>query len=120
MKRFFAGFGFAGKGIALAFRGQLNLKVQAAIAIAVAVLGLVFGLTALEWACLLLAMGLVLSLEIANTAIEKVVDLVSREHHPVAGQVKDIAAGAVLAASIIAAIVGLLILIPRAVTWWPA
>ncbi|HLT81883.1 MAG TPA: diacylglycerol kinase family protein [Cyclobacteriaceae bacterium] len=120
MKRFIAGFAFAGKGIALAFRSQPNLKVQVAIAVVVTVLGLVLELTVVEWACLLLAMGLVLSLEIANTAIEKMVDLVTREHHPVAGQVKDLAAGAVLAASIIAGIVGLLILMPRVVAWWPA
>lgn len=120
MKRFIAGFAFAGKGIASAFRGQLNLKVQAAIAIMVVPLGLVFRLTTWEWCCLLLSVGLVLSMEIVNTAIERLVDMVSREHHPVAGQVKDIAAGAVLVASIIAATVGLLIFVPHAIAWWPA
>ena len=47
-----------------------------------------------------------------NTAIEKLVDLVSPERHPVAGQVKDIAAGAVLICAVAAAIIGLIIFIP--------
>jgi diacylglycerol kinase len=119
MKRFFASFGFAGKGIALAFRSQPNFKTQFVIAAIITVLGLVLRLAVIEWLCLSLAMGLVLSMEIANTAIEKLVDMVTRERHPVAGQVKDLAAGAVLVASIVAAIVGLLIFIPRVVAWWP-
>jgi undecaprenol kinase len=120
MKRFISGFAFAGKGIAFALRSQPNLRIQVLIAAAVTVVGLVLRLTALEWACLLLAIGLVISLEIVNTALERFVDMVTREYHPIAGQVKDLAAGAVLAASILAAVVGLLIFIPRAVAWWPA
>ncbi|HEY8513209.1 MAG TPA: diacylglycerol kinase family protein [Cyclobacteriaceae bacterium] len=120
MKRFIAGFGFAGKGLAFAFKTQPNFRLQLVIAAIVIVLGLLVGLSATEWSCLLLAMGLVLSLELANTAIEKLVDMVTRERHPLAGQVKDVAAGAVLTASVAAAVVGLLILMPRVIAWWPA
>lgn len=120
MKRFITGFAFAGKGIAFAFRSQLNFRVQFAIAVVVTALGVVLGLTTLEWIGLLLAMGFVLSLEIVNTALEKMVDMITRERHPLAGQVKDLAAGAVLIASIVAGIVGLLILVPRVIAWWPA
>ncbi|MFO7257199.1 MAG: diacylglycerol kinase family protein [Bacteroidota bacterium] len=118
MKRFITSFGYAGKGIAFAFRSQPNFKIQFTVAAFVTALGLVVRLTVIEWSCLLMAMGLVLSMEIANTALEKLVDMVTREHHPLAGQVKDLAAGAVLTASVVAAIVGILIFTPHAIAWW--
>ena len=54
----------------------------------------------------------VIAAELFNTAIEKLVDLVSPQQHPVAGQVKDIAAGAVLVCAATAAIIGLIVFIP--------
>jgi diacylglycerol kinase (ATP) len=59
-----------------------------------------------------MCIGTVIAAELFNTAIEKLVDLVSPERHPVAGQVKDIAAGAVLICAVAAAIIGLIIFIP--------
>jgi diacylglycerol kinase (ATP) len=58
---------------------------------------------------ILLAIALVLVSEIFNTAIERLVDIVSPEHHPKAGIIKDIAAGAVLVASIVAVLIGVFI-----------
>jgi len=60
-----------------------------------------------------LCFGLVIGMELINTSIEKLVDLVSPEYHPLAEKVKDIAAGAVLFDSIIAAIIGLIIFVPK-------
>ena len=57
--------------------------------------------------------GLVIALELVNTAIESVVDLVTTERKPLAKTAKDTAAGAVLVAAIMAAIVGLIIFVPR-------
>jgi diacylglycerol kinase len=57
--------------------------------------------------------GLVISLEMINSAIENLVDLVSPEYNKLAGKAKDIAAGAVLVAAICAAIVGLIIFLPK-------
>ena len=59
--------------------------------------------------------GLVIALELVNTAIESVVDLVTTERKPLAKTAKDTAAGAVLVAAIMAAIVGLIIFVPRIV-----
>ncbi|MDA6987305.1 diacylglycerol kinase family protein, partial [Escherichia coli] len=64
------------------------------------------------WTVVVLCFGVVIAAELFNTAIERLVDLVSPERHPVAGQVKDIAAGAVLVCAVAAAIIGLIIFIP--------
>ena len=68
--------------------------------------------TRTEWTVVILCFGVVIAAELFNTAIERLVDLVSPERHPVAGQVKDIAAGAVLVCAVAAAIIGLIIFIP--------
>ncbi len=66
----------------------------------------------LEWSVLVLVIGLVWTAEFFNTAIETIVDLVSPEHHQLAGIAKDLAAAAVLTASLTAIAIGLLILLP--------
>ena len=81
-------------------------------AMAVIIAGIVLGITRNEWIMVVMCIGTVLAAELFNTAIEKLVDLVSPERHPVAGRVKDIAAGAVLICAVAAAIIGLIIFIP--------
>ena len=81
-------------------------------AMAVIIAGIVLGITRTEWIMVVMCIGTVISAELFNTAIEKLVDLVSPERHPVAGRVKDIAAGAVLICAVAAAIIGLIIFIP--------
>lgn len=75
--------------------------------------GLYLSLQTWEWITILLTVGIVLTLECLNTAIETVVDLVTEEYHPLAKIAKDVAAGAVLIFSIIAVIIGLLIFGPK-------
>lgn len=109
MNNLFKRFVYAFNGIAVAIREQANLKIHLAISVFVTLAGLYFKITLVEWSLLLLCIGLVLGLEIMNTAIEEAVNLVTKEQIPAAGKIKDMAAGAVLVASIIAAIVGGLI-----------
>ena len=71
--------------------------------------GFYLSIAAIEWCILLLCIALVIGLELVNTALENLVDLVTRERNPLAGKVKDIAAGAVLVVSIITVIIGLII-----------
>ena len=78
-------------------------------------LGFRLKLTAYEMAVLLLAIGMVLVAEMMNTAIEKAVDLVCPQYHPLAKIAKDAAAGAVLAAALIAAAVGYYLLFTKLV-----
>lgn len=106
-----ASFVNAGRGVA-ALCMEANARVQLAIAAAVAGLGLWLDVGRGDWALLVLAMGLVLAGEAANTALEALADRVAPEPHPLIGRAKDVAAGAVLIASIAAAAVGLLVLGP--------
>ena len=75
--------------------------------------GVYFDITKLEWLFVLTAIGGMLALELMNTAIEKAVDLVTNETHPLAKAAKDTAAGAVLVYAIFSAVVGLIIFLPR-------
>lgn len=109
MSAFFRSFVYAFKGIALSWREQRNLKVQFFVAAITAGAGFYFDITVTEWCLIMLATGMVIGLEMVNTAIEGVVDLVTLERKPLAGKIKDVAAGAVLFASAIAVIVGVLV-----------
>ena len=86
------------------------MRIHAAAAAGVVVVGAVLRLPPLSWAVLALAVGLVLTAELLNTALEAVVDLVSPEDHPLAKQAKDVAAAAVLVASLAALAAGVFVL----------
>ncbi|MBC3539480.1 diacylglycerol kinase [Rufibacter sediminis] len=105
-------FGYALKGISAAFRSEINLRWHVLSAGAAVSAGLYFGLTTVEWVIVCFCIGLVWMAELFNTALEVVVNLVSPEFHPLAGKAKDIAAGAVLVASLTSAIAGLLVFLP--------
>lgn len=113
LKRLPQAFVYAGQGIKESFQAEFNLKIHIFVATLVIIAGFVFNVTSIEWAVLLLCIALVISLELINSSIERVVDLVSGgDYHPLARVAKDSAAGAVLVSSIIAAIIGLIIFIP--------
>lgn len=108
------------KGVKVALKGALlllktenSIKVQFGIAILVTFAGFVFKISTIEWAIQLLAIGLVMSIEGLNTAIEKIADYVQPNFDEKIGFLKDIAAGAVMIASIIAIIVGCIIYVPK-------
>ena len=111
--RLVASFGYAFQGIVALLRSQANARIHFAATVAVVVAGFYFGITRLEWCALVAAIGIVWTAEGLNTAIECIVDLVSPGQHPLAGRAKDIAAGAVLIAALIAAIIGALVFIPH-------
>ena len=71
-----------------------------------------FNISTVEWCIVLLCFAMVLAAEAFNTAIERLVNLVSPDYHTLAGDVKDIAAGAVLICAIAAAIIGVIVFIP--------
>ena len=105
-------FGYAFKGIASLLKKEHNAWIHCIAIVVVTLTGLHFGITRTEWCIVCLCFGMVLAAEGFNTAIERLVDLVSPDFHPVAGDVKDVAAGAVLICAIAAAIIGLIIFIP--------
>lgn len=105
-------FGYAFKGIASLLKREHNAWIHCIAIIVVTLAGLHFGITRTEWCIVCLCFSMVLAAEGFNTAIERLVDLVSPDFHPVAGDVKDVAAGAVLICAIAAAIIGMIIFIP--------
>ena len=105
---------FALTGILTAFKEERNMRKHAVTALVVILAGLVFQVSRIEWLFLLMSIFLVVSFEIINSAIENVVDLASHYHFSMlAKKAKVMAAGAVLVVSLLAAVTGALIFIPR-------
>ena len=105
-------FRYAWQGIRQCVGREQNLSFHLIVTVLVIGAGFVFGITPGEWTAICLCIGLVVSAELFNTAIERLVDLVSPQRHPLAGQVKDIAAGAGLVCALAAIAVGLIIFVP--------
>ena len=112
MKRFFTRVQYALQGWTAFFAKETHGQIQLIVAIIVVVAGCYFSISTTEWMLLLLCIGLVLALEMVNTAVEKLADRVHPNLHPQIGLVKDVAAGAVLWASVISVVIGLMIFIP--------
>lgn len=92
---------------------QHNARLHLAATVAVVALGAFLPLTRLEWVAVLAAIGLVIVTETLNTAVERLGDAVARDVHPAIGDAKDLAAGAVLVASLTAALIGLIVFLPH-------
>ena len=105
-------FGYAWKGIRCCVGREQNLSFHLIVTVCVVVAGFVLGITPGEWTAIVICIGVVIAAELFNSAIERLVDLVSPQRHPLAGQVKDIAAGAVLVCALAAIVVGLIIFVP--------
>ena len=112
MRAFLESFAHAWRGIGAGARCR-NFRVMLAAGAAALVLGLVLGLSAGRWTALALAAGLVLAVELVNTAGEEILDLVRPEPDPRVGRAKDLLAGAALVAALAAAAVGALVFLPR-------
>ena len=115
MKTFFNAVLFALQGIKQFFSRDRNGQIQMVIGITAIILGFTVSLTPFQWLLVLFCIGLVISLEMINSAIERFCDLVTTEFHPGIKIIKDVAAGAVLVASITSLIIGLIIFIPAMV-----
>ncbi len=102
-------FLFALQGFRTALRQERNIKVMLAGGAFAVAMGLILRIDAVSWAIVLVCCGMVIAAELLNTAIETVVDLVSPEFHPLAGQAKDIAAAASWVLSLTAAVVGVIV-----------
>jgi diacylglycerol kinase len=113
MKAFINRVRFALQGWQAFFSKETNGQIQFCVAIAVVVVGFLIGLSQLEWVIVLGCIGLILALEMVNSAIEKLCDLVHPDKHPTIKFVKDVAAGAVLWASVIAVVIGAIIFLPK-------
>lgn len=105
-------------GIYLVFKSQVNFKIQLACAIIAIVLGFALSISIMEWVVIIIVSGLVLSLETFNTSIELLSDKIERNYSEEIKMVKDVAAGAVLLASITAAVIGGIIFLPKILSYF--
>lgn len=112
-KRLINSFKYALQGIKQSYKGEQNLKIHTVVAVLVIIFGFLLKINYLEWLICLVLIGLVLMAEFFNTAIEYVVDLASPKIHPLAKAAKDTASAGVLMMAIIAAIIGLIIFVPK-------
>lgn len=109
----FKSMGFALKGAIKLITTEHSVMVQFSIAILLILAGIYFQISQTEWLFQTLAIGLVLSIEGLNTAVEKIADFIHPEFHERIGFIKDIAAGSVFFAAMTAIAIGLIIYIPK-------
>lgn len=113
INRIITSFNNAVSGIILAIKTEKNLRFHFIVACAVIVFSLFFDFTRLEFMILLYAITLVVVSEMINTAIEKTIDIITKDYHPLARIAKDVAAGAVLIAALNALVVAYLLFFDR-------
>lgn len=114
-KKLINSFKYAGEGIVSSFKTERNMKIHIFIMLVVILAGILLKLSAIEWIICVLLFAIVISAELFNTAIETIVDMVSPEKNEKAKLAKDVSAGAVLVVAIGAAMVGLVIFVPKVV-----
>ncbi|WP_222984320.1 diacylglycerol kinase family protein [Flagellimonas meishanensis] len=105
--------GYAFKGLFLLIATESSIQIQLVIALLITGAGFYFQISNTEWIVQMLAIGMVMGVEGANTAIEKLSDYVQPKNDPKIGLIKDVSAGAVMIVSIAASIVGLIIYLPK-------
>ncbi|MGP4067694.1 diacylglycerol kinase family protein [Halobacillus sp. B29] len=110
------GFRFAWKGIKEVWSSERNFRIHLIAGTLCIAAGAGLRVSTVEWALLIIMIAIVITLEMINSSIERVMDYLAPQYHPLAGLVKDIAAGAVLIASIASLIVGGFIFVPHLIT----
>ena len=105
-------FRFAGKGVLSFMQSEHNAWIHVIASVAVVALGIAIQIENIEWIAIIFSIGFVWVAEMINTSIEKLCDIVSPGYHPAIKLIKDIAAGAVLVAAIIAFVIGSIVFIP--------
>ncbi|AST92614.1 diacylglycerol kinase [Sutcliffiella cohnii] len=105
-------FFFALEGFMYVLKNERNIKIHIIIAIFMILLSLYLNISKIEWVVLFLIIGGMVVIEIINTAIENVVDLVTEEFHPLAKIAKDVAASAALVFAVVAVVVGIILYLP--------
>lgn len=110
---FFESVGHAMDGINYTVNHERNFKIEIIFAIAVTIASFLLKISLIEWSILVLVIGMVLALEMINTAIERCVDLVTKDYKELAKHAKDVAAGSVFVMSMFSIIIGTIIFLPK-------
>lgn len=111
-RRLLKSFTYAFRGLFRVLREEQNLSIQLLAALIVIFFGIIFQINKIEWCLLVISILLVILMEVANSAIERVTDILKPRIHEYVKEIKDIMAGAVMLASIASVIIGLIIFVP--------
>ncbi|MFD1736593.1 diacylglycerol kinase family protein [Bacillus salitolerans] len=103
-------FRFAIEGVIHAYKTEKNIRIHTVVAVLTLALAWFLDLERWEWSLIIMLIGGMLSLELLNSAIERAVNLVTNEYHPLAKQAKDLAAGAVFVFAIVSVLIGIIII----------
>lgn len=109
MNKLIKSFDWATNGICTTWCEEANFRIEIAAALIVTGLGIYLGFSQLEWVIIIGCIGLVLSAEMVNTAVEDLCDRIESSHDPIIGKVKDIMSGFVLVTSLTSFIIGLIV-----------
>ena len=112
-KRRLKSFQYAFNGLKICVREEYNARIHVFITVCVLAAGLVFKISYSEWVAVVLCIGMVIALEIINSAIENFADFIFPEQHERIKKIKDLAAGAVLVGVLTAVTVGLIVFLPK-------
>ncbi|HMB65812.1 MAG TPA: diacylglycerol kinase family protein [Patescibacteria group bacterium] len=112
MKRLIKSFLYAFKGLSKTWREEKNLQVQSLAALLILVLAFYLRISSGEWLAVIFAIALVLTMEMINSAVERITDVLKPRINGYVKEIKDIMAGAVMLASVTALIIGLIVFLP--------
>lgn len=113
IKRTINSFKYAFNGLIDTYRTEQSVWIYIPVSLIVILMGFLLKISTTEWLIIILILGIILSLELINTALEAVVDLATEKYHPLAKKAKDTVSAAVLVFAITAVIIGLIIFIPK-------
>lgn len=106
-------FGFAFNGLKILILEEHNSRIHLIASIFTVIAGFLLKITVYEWIVILFAIGLVITLEIVNSSIERIADYISPEKNEIIKKIKDLSAAAVLVGSITALVIGIVIFLPK-------
>jgi len=106
-------FKYAFNGLRILLNNEHNSWIHLFVTVCVLVAGFVFKISTGEWIAVIFCIGMVFALELVNTAIENMADFVSKEYHQSIKKIKDLAAAAVFVGAVAAAVIGLIIFLPK-------
>jgi len=112
IKRLFKSFKYALKGLIKVFKEEQNFRIQSFAGIIVILFGIYFNINSIEWSLLVIVIILVLLMEIANSGIERIADVLQPRINSYVKEIKDIMAAVVMVSSFGAIIVGIIIFLP--------
>ncbi len=110
-------FKYAWQGLKAMLKYEHNARIHLVAAVVAIIAGVLFHISAMEWCVMVICIGLVISAESLNSAIEALADKITTDRDPLIGRAKDLGATAVTLLAVVAVVVGLMIFLPKFICW---